>query len=104
MNEFGNDTTPVQPQQNISNYLVQSILVTLFCCLPLGIAAIVFAAQVNGKIGAGDMAGAMDSSKKAKLFCWISFGLGIVVSVLSFILSLLGAFGAAAAAGNMQSY
>ena len=31
---------------NIPNYLVQAILVTICCCLPAGIVAIVFAAQV----------------------------------------------------------
>ena len=42
-----------------------AILSTLFCCLPLGIASIVFAAQVNSKYAAGDIAGAQDSSEKA---------------------------------------
>ncbi|MCF7956273.1 MAG: CD225/dispanin family protein [Phycisphaerae bacterium] len=101
MNETGTQAPPVQPQQNIPNYLVQSILVTLFCCLPLGIAAIVFAAQVNGKIAGGDIAGAMDSSKKAKLFCWISFGIGLVVIIAYFAMIALGiAFGAA---GSIQT-
>lgn len=45
------------------NHLVWAILSTLFCCLPLGIASIVFAAQVNGKHAAGDVAGAQESSK-----------------------------------------
>src|SRR5437762_2059610 len=36
------------PAQPIPNYLAQAILVTVFCCLPFGIPAIVFAAQVNG--------------------------------------------------------
>jgi len=67
----------VQPGQQIPNYLVQSILVTLFCCLPLGIAAIVYAAQVSGKLQAGDVAGAMAASKNAKMFCWISFWIGV---------------------------
>ena len=40
--------------RNIPNYLVQAILTTLFCCLPFGIVAIVYAAQVNTKIEAGD--------------------------------------------------
>ena len=31
------------------NNLVWAILSTLFCCLPLGIVSIVYAAQVNGK-------------------------------------------------------
>ena len=69
--------TPQQPP-TVSNYLVQSILVTLFCCLPFGIVAIVFAAQVNGKLQAGDYAGAAQSSKSAKLWCWVSFGIGLV--------------------------
>lgn len=64
------------------NYLVQSILVTLCCCLPLGIVAIVFAAQVNSKWAAGDASGAMESSRKAKMFCWIAFGLGIVAQLI----------------------
>ena len=35
---------------SVPNYLVQAILTTIFCCLPFGIVAIVFAAQVNGKL------------------------------------------------------
>ncbi len=84
---------PVQPgsRPNIPNYLVQSILVTILCCLPFGIAAIVFAAQVNGKIASGDIAGAMDSSRKAKMFCWIAFGLGLAVILVQVIFGVIGA-------------
>lgn len=64
---------------SVPNYLVQSILVTIFCCWPLGIPAIVFAAQVNSKLNQGDYAGAVAASQKAKMFSWISFGLGLVV-------------------------
>jgi hypothetical protein len=56
----------------IPNHLAPAILVTLFCCLPFGIPAIVFAAQVNTKLAAGNVAGAMESSRKAKMWCWIS--------------------------------
>ncbi len=69
-------------QPSISSYLVQAILVTIFCCLPFGIVAIVYAAQVNGKLAGGDYDGALDSSKKAKMWCWISFGVGIVFALL----------------------
>jgi hypothetical protein len=70
------------PAETIPNYLVQSILVTLCCCLPLGVVAIVFAAQVNTKIAQGDLAGARDSSQKAKMFCWIALGLGLVAMAI----------------------
>jgi uncharacterized membrane protein len=71
----------------IPNYLWQSIVVTLCCCLPLGVVAIIFAAQVNSKLAAGDVAGAMEASRKAKLFCWIAFGIGLVVMIIWFALS-----------------
>jgi len=83
----GTGATPVK----IPNYLAQSILVTLFCCLPLGIPAIVFSAQVNGKIQAGDIPGAMEASRKAKMWGWWSFGIGLVVSVIYVIITVLGA-------------
>ena len=40
------------------NKLVWSILVTIFCCLPFGIVAIIKSAEVNSKWAAGDRAGA----------------------------------------------
>ncbi len=69
---------------SLPNYLVQSILCTIFCCMPFGIPAIVYAAQVNSKVAAGDLAGATESSQKAKMWCWISFGLGLVLQPLRF--------------------
>ena len=78
---YGGAPAPA-PGTQIPNYLVQSILVTLCCCLPLGIVAIVFAAQVNTKIAQGDLAGARDASQKAKMFCWIALGLGLVVMAI----------------------
>jgi hypothetical protein len=78
------------PQQ-VPNYLVQAILVTIFCCLPLGIVSIVFAAQVNGKLASGDLAGAVNTSKNAKTFVWISFGLGLAVVLIWFFFAAIGA-------------
>ncbi len=64
------------------NYLVWSILSTIFCCLPLGVASIVFAAQVNSKFAGGDLAGAQESSRKAKQFAIWSAAAGVIVFVL----------------------
>ncbi len=73
----------------VKNYLVQSILVTLFCCLPLGIVAIVYAAGVNGKMAARDYSGAAQASANAKMWCWISFGLGLTFTLLYMIMVIL---------------
>jgi hypothetical protein len=71
------------------NYLVWAILSTIFCCLPFGVASIVFAAQVNGKWQAGDYAGAKDSSDKARRFAiWAAIA-GVVVDVIYIIFVLV---------------
>lgn len=67
---------------SIPNYLVQSILVTLCCCVPFGIVAIVFAAQVNSKLASGDVNGAMQSSRNAKMWVWIAFGTGLLAMAI----------------------
>jgi hypothetical protein len=71
-----------QSAHDVPNYLIPAILTTIFCCLPLGIVSIVYAAQVNGKLEAGDRAGALQSSRSARLWAWISFGVGLVFLVL----------------------
>ena len=86
---------PTGGPTNVPNYLVPAIL-SLFCCWPLAIVAIIFAAQVNGKVQSGDIAGAMDASKKAKMFSFIAIGIGLVVGIIYLLLTLLGV-----AAGNM---
>lgn len=75
----------------VPNYLVQSILVTLCCCIPFGIVAIVFSAQVNGKLTRGDYEGAVKASDRARKWAWISFGSGIAVIILYFIATVIGA-------------
>lgn len=72
----------------VPNYLVQAILVTICCCIPGGIVAIVYAAQVNGRLAAGDYAGAANASNSAKGWCWASFWIGLVVYGLSFLARL----------------
>ncbi len=74
----------------VPNYLVQAIMTTLCCCVPFGIVAIVFAAQVNGKLAAGDIAGARDASRKAKIWSWVAFGCGVLISAVYVIITALG--------------
>lgn len=75
------------------NYLVPAILVTLFCCLPGGIVSIIFATQVNSKYASGDIQGAMNASKNAKMWTMISAGIGVVIILIYVILGVLGAVG-----------
>ncbi|MDA7617689.1 CD225/dispanin family protein [bacterium] len=72
------EALPIQPK----NYLPQSIFITACCCLPFGIVAIIYAAQVNGKAMAGDLVGAIESSRKAKWWCYWGSGLGLIIQIL----------------------
>ena len=80
---------PGDTGQPISNYLIPAIFATVCCCLPLGIVSIVYAAQVNGKLAAGDVAGARQSAGNAKMWFWISLGLGLAFVVLQFIAAVI---------------
>ena len=80
---------PAGGSATVPNYLVPAII-SIFCCWPLAIPAIIFATQVNGKVAAGDIAGAQDSSKKAKMFSFIAIGLGLLGIVCYIIMLILG--------------
>lgn len=71
------------------NWLVESILVTIFCCLPFGIVGIVNAAQVNSKYASGDYNGAANASKEAakwtKLGLWIGVGIAVLYALAVFL-------------------
>jgi len=82
-------TPPSGSGASVPNYLIPAII-SIFCCLPLGVAATIFAAQVNGKVAAGDIQGATESAKKAKLFAYISIGLGVACWGLYILLMILG--------------
>jgi hypothetical protein len=66
----------IQPK----NYLVESILTTICCCLPLGIVGIVYASQVNSKFALGDYEGAVQASNEAKK--WMTWGIvaGVIIN------------------------
>jgi hypothetical protein len=80
-----------QPQSPPPNYLVFSILATIFCCQLLGIVSIVYAAQVNSKWAAGDYQGALNYSKNAKLWAWVAAGSGIIIALVFTLLAVFGA-------------
>ena len=80
---------PAGGSATVPNYLVPAII-SIFCCWPLAIPAIIFATQVNGKVAAGDIAGAQDASKKAKMFSFIAIGIGLLIVVCYVILMILG--------------
>lgn len=83
-----NYVAPGASVQTVRDYLTESILVTLFCCMPLGIPAIVFAAQARSKKGVGDYQGAQKAAGTARLLVNLSLGLAIAYMVIMLLANL----------------
>ena len=91
-------TTAPRPK----NWLVESILVTLFGCLPFGIVGIINAANVNSKYDAGDVDGAIRASAEAGKWTKIGFWVGVGVVVLYMVLVFVIGAGAILGASALQ--
>ncbi len=105
-----NYSNPQQPSNNhyqqnpaIPDYKVQSILLIVFssvlCCfgclsilaLPFAIVALVNSNKIAQHVNAGNMDLAMETSKKTKMWCWISFGVlifSLILIAVSYIVLL----------------
>lgn len=70
----------------IPNYLWQSIVATVLCCMPFGVVGIVFAAKVDGLVARGDLAGAQAASKSAKTWTSVAVGSGLLVTVIYLVI------------------
>jgi hypothetical protein len=84
---------------HVPSYMGWAIVVLLFCFMPTGIAAVVYASQVDSKLAHGDVEGALESSSKAKKWCWISLAATVFWWILAFSFIACGVdYGSAAAA------
>lgn len=85
---------PRQPQKEESqapcppSYLGWAIAVTLCCCTPLGVVAIIYAAKVKERYQRGNLAGAQKASDIAQWCIIISIALGMLGSMM--VSSLMG--------------
>jgi len=95
---YAQQSTPYAPPgaqiepsgEPIPNYLPWAIAATLLCCLPAGIASIVFAVKANAAKNVGNWAEARRNAKQAKTWLWVSVGVGLAVIVLYLLLALAG--------------
>lgn len=78
--------TPIRPK----NWLVESILVTILCCLPFGIVGIINASKVNSLYDQGLYDESIRSSANAKK--WTMIGLIIGVVYLIFVIVMVSWF------------
>ncbi|MFD2101084.1 CD225/dispanin family protein [Flagellimonas iocasae] len=76
-----NQNMPPKP----SNYMVLAILSTLFCCIPTGIASIIYASKVNEHYARSEYAEAETASKNAKMWGLIGVGAAALIWIVYFV-------------------
>ena len=81
------ETAPAEPCP--PNYLVWTVLVTVMCCVPLGVISLIYSSQVKTKYNAGDIEGAKKASSKTELWLMLAFVLGLIYQPFSVVMSLL---------------
>lgn len=92
-------TPPPPPIEHEYNYnipprpktwLIESILATLFCCLPFGIVGIINAARVNSLHDQTLYDKAQQASAKAKKWTQVTFAIGIIYLIFIIIMMSIG--------------
>ncbi|KAJ8391265.1 hypothetical protein AAFF_G00095320 [Aldrovandia affinis] len=78
-----------QNRTPVPTYLAWSICNTLCCCLPIGIAAIIFSTKVSGANSVGDTTRAQEASRTAKILNIVGLVLGIILIILFVVMKML---------------
>ena len=84
------------PQEEIPTHLLRSILVTIFCCLPLGIVGIVYASKVSSLMTSGRIDEAKAASESAGKWSLWGLILGLVSGILWFLIQVAASMAAMA--------
>ena len=85
---------PPAPAAQPNNNLIWGILVTVLCCLPLGIVSIVKSTQVSGLWAQGRAAEAQQAADDAKKYAVWGAIAGVIVFVIVIIINVVVGIGA----------
>lgn len=87
--QFTPPPPPSSAPATVPNNMVMAIIATVVsvmgCCLPHGLVSLMFAMQVGKKEAAGDIEGAKNSAKQAKMWAWISIIVGALSLIICFV-------------------
>jgi hypothetical protein len=73
-----------------SSYLAYSALVTVFCCLPFGIVAMVYGVITLARNNSGDFEGAKQSSDSAEKWMYAGCGAAFLIFVGTVVFRIVG--------------
>lgn len=77
---------PLKP----ANWLWQSIVATILCCLPFGVVGIIFAAKVDSLYNNGKYEEAMNASRKARMWTLTSVVAALIYYIIVIIMFTTG--------------
>ncbi|HSF89252.1 MAG TPA: CD225/dispanin family protein [Saprospiraceae bacterium] len=80
-------------------WLIESVLVTLFCCIPFGIVGIIHATKVETLWNSGQREAAIKASQDAAKWVKISFITGFVIIFLYLLIMVLSVFSSVGSSG-----
>ncbi len=87
--QYYKTTPPYGAVPRVPSYMGWAIATLILCFWPTGIVAVVYASQVGNKLALGDITGAQQSSRKAKTWSWVTFGIGIAGIVIAILATIL---------------
>lgn len=70
------------PPRQVPNYLAPAIVSSVFCCLPVGVIAIILSIQANNKAETGDIEAGIAKAKVAKILVLSAIVLGLLAFVM----------------------
>lgn len=85
-NVDSNQVPPMKP----ANWLWQSIVVTLLCCLPFGIVGIIYAAKVDSLYNSGRYEESVKASKNAKKWTLVALAAFLIYCIVLIIMFTTG--------------
>ncbi len=83
---------PATVPNNLVLAIIASALSLILCCLPHGAVSLIFALQVDKKAQAGDIQGATNAARQAKIWGWVSIivaGIALIIELVFGVLSAI---------------
>lgn len=66
------------PGNNLVIGIIATVVSVSFCCIPHGLISLLYATQVNKKAAMGDLPGAINAAKQAKMWGLISIIVALI--------------------------
>jgi hypothetical protein len=78
--------------ESVDSYLLPALLTTIFCCMPLGIVALIYSGKVSAAKEEDDLEAAMEASRKARRWYRAAIIVSVIANIIIQTLNVLSLF------------